>query len=107
MNTTTNSYHQSSFSTDNAQDNISLIDTIALSELLKEELTLQLGSLPSNAFSVINRIVAEVARICSKSERIQQGGEIRSEQLTLARHRLSKCVEYYSNRQGGKGINWK
>jgi hypothetical protein len=95
MNTTTNSLHQSSVTTDNAQDNITLIDTIALSELLKEELTLQLGSLPSNAFSVINRIVAEVARICTKSDRIQQGGEIRSSQLTLARHRLSKCVEYY------------
>lgn len=93
---TTNSYHQSSFSTDNAQDNITLIDTITLSELLKEELTLELGCLPSNAFSVINRIVAEVARICTKSERIQQGGEIRSEQLSLARHRLSKCLEYYN-----------
>jgi uncharacterized protein (DUF2164 family) len=95
MNTTTNSYHPSSSSTDNIQDNISLIDTTALSELLKEELTLQLGSLPSNAITVINRIVAEVARICSKSERIQQGGEIRSSQLSLARHRLSKCIEYY------------
>jgi len=96
MNTTTNSLNQSSFSTDNAQDNITLIDTMALSELLKEELTLQLGSLPSNAFSVINRLVAEVARICTKSERIQQGGEVRSSQLSLARHRLSKCVEYYN-----------
>jgi hypothetical protein len=96
MNTTIKSLHQSSCSSDNAQDNITLIDTIALSELLKEELTLQLGSLPSNAFSVINRIVTEVARICIKSDRIQQGGEIRSSQLTLARHRLSKCVEYYN-----------
>jgi hypothetical protein len=96
MNTTTNSLHQSSSSTDNAQDNITLIDTIALSELLKEELTLQLGSLPSNAFSVISRIVAEVERICTKSDRIQQGGEVRSSQLSLARHRLSKCVEYYN-----------
>jgi len=95
MNTTTNSYHQSSFSTDNAQDNITLIDTTALSELLKEELTLQLGSLPSNAITVINRIVAEVARICTKSDRIQNSGEVRSSQLSLARHRLSKCVEYY------------
>ena len=93
---TTNSLPQSSSSTDNAQDNITLIDTIALSELLKEELTLQLGSLPSNAKTVINRIVAEVARICSKSDRIQNSGEIRSSQLTLARHRLSKCVEYYN-----------
>ncbi|HEY9708656.1 MAG TPA: hypothetical protein V6D48_10680 [Oculatellaceae cyanobacterium] len=96
MNTTTNSYHPSSSSTDNAQDNITLIDTITLSELLKEELTLQLGSLPSNAITVINRIVAEVARICTKSDRIQQGGEVRSSQLSLARHRLSKCVEYYN-----------
>jgi hypothetical protein len=96
MNTTTNSYHQSSSSTDNVQDNISLIDTTALSELLKEELTLQLGSLPSNALTVINRIVTEVARICSKSDRILQSGEIRSSQLSLARHRLSKCVEYYN-----------
>ncbi len=93
---TSNSLHQSSFSTDNAQDNITLIDTIALTELLKEELILQLGSLPSNAFSVINRIVAEVARICTKSDRIQNSGEIRSSQLTLARHRLSKCIEYYN-----------
>jgi hypothetical protein len=96
MNTTTNSYHPSSCSTNNVQDNISLIDTTALSELLKEELTQRLGSLPSNAITVISRIVAEVERICTKSDRIQQGGEIRSEQLTLARHRLSKCVEYYN-----------
>ncbi len=96
MNTTTNSYHPSSFSTNNAQDNISLIDTTALSELLKEELILQLGSLPSSAVTVISRIVAEVERICTKSDRIQQGGEVRSSQLSLARHRLSKCVEYYN-----------
>jgi hypothetical protein len=94
--TTTNSLHLSSFSTDNAQDNITLIDTTTLTELLKEELTIQLGSLPSLALTVINRIVAEVERICTKSDRIQNSGEIRSEQLTLARHRLSKCVEYYN-----------
>jgi hypothetical protein len=93
---TTNSLPQSSCSTDNAQDNITLIDTIALSELLKEELTLQLGSLPSNAFSVINRIVQKSHGFVVKSDRIQNSGEIRSSQLTLARHRLSKCVEYYN-----------
>jgi hypothetical protein len=94
--TTTNSLHQTSFSTDNAPENITLTDTMALSELLKEELILQLGSLPSNALTVINRIVAEVERICTKSERIQKGGDIRSMQLSLARHRLSKCIEYYN-----------
>jgi hypothetical protein len=96
MNTTTsNSLPQSSVTTDNAPDNITNQDTMALIELLKEELTLQLGSLPSNAVTVIKRIVTEVERICDKSDRIQQGGDIRSWQLTLARHRLSKCVEYY------------
>jgi hypothetical protein len=96
MNTTTsNSLPQSSVTTDNTPDNITNQDTMALIELLKEELTLQLGSLPSNAVTVIKRIVTEVERICSKSDRIQQGGDIRSWQLTLARHRLSKCVEYY------------
>jgi hypothetical protein len=94
--TTTNSLHQTSFSTDNAPENITLTDTMALSELLKEELILQLGSLPSSALTVINRIVAEVERICTKSERIQKGGDIRSMQLSLARHRLSKCIEYYN-----------
>lgn len=44
------------------------------------------------------QIVAEVARICTQSDRIQQGGEIRSSQLSLARHCLSKCVEYYKLR---------
>jgi hypothetical protein len=68
---------------------------MGLSELLIEELILQLGSLPSNALTVINRMVVEVERICTKSERIQKGGDIREWQLTLARHRLSKCIEYY------------
>jgi hypothetical protein len=94
--TTTNSLHQTSLSTDNAPENITLTDTMALSDLLKEELILQLGSLPSNALTVINRIVAEVERICTKSERIQKGGDIHSWQLTLARHRLSKCIDYYN-----------
>ncbi|MBW4546818.1 MAG: hypothetical protein KME25_20595 [Symplocastrum torsivum CPER-KK1] len=93
--TTTNSLHQTSFSTDNAPENSTVTDTMALSELLKEELILQLGSLPSNALLVINRIVVEVERICTKSERIQNGGDVRSWELTLARHRLSKCIEYY------------
>jgi hypothetical protein len=94
--TTTNSLHQTSFSTDNAPENLTVTDTLALSELLIEELILQLGSLPSSALTVINRIVVEVERICIKSERIQNGGDIHSWELTLARHRLSKCIEYYN-----------
>ena len=93
---TANSINQTSDRTDHAPEIIVEQDTIALSELLKEELIQKVGSLPSNALTVINRIVAEVERICAKSDRIQKGGEIRSWQLTLARHRLSKCIEYYN-----------
>jgi hypothetical protein len=93
---TANSINQTSDTTDHAPENMAEQDTIALSELLKEELILQVGSLPSNALTVINRIVAEVERICAKSDRIQKGGEIGSWKLTLARHRVSKCIEYYN-----------
>ncbi|GAB4189663.1 MAG: hypothetical protein Fur006_31130 [Coleofasciculaceae cyanobacterium] len=93
--TTTNSLNQTSDRTDSAPEIFTEQDTIALRELLKEELTHQVGSLPSCAVSVISRILAEVERICRKSDRIQNCGDIRSWQLTLTRHRLSKCIEYY------------
>ena len=93
---TANSINQTSDTTDNAPEIIAELDTIALSKLLLEELILQVGSLPSHAQTVVSRIVAEVERICRKSDRIQKGGEIGSWQLTLARHRLSKCIEFYN-----------
>ncbi|MCP2727003.1 HetZ-related protein [Limnofasciculus baicalensis] len=87
-------------------------DTEALIELLLEEMqsTLyptnkqegngkgsvpQMGALPSRTQSVVNRIALEVERICNKSDRIQSSGQVRSWQFTLARHRLTKCLEYY------------
>ncbi|MEB3337289.1 MAG: hypothetical protein VKJ46_07510, partial [Leptolyngbyaceae bacterium] len=45
--------------------------------------------------TVINRIALEVERICTKSDRIQSSGQVRSWQLALARHRLQKCLAYY------------
>ncbi|MEQ9549478.1 MAG: HetZ-related protein [Coleofasciculus sp. G3-WIS-01] len=51
--------------------------------------------LPSRAQVVAKRIALEVQRICSKSDRIQTSGQVRSWQLTLARHRLHKCLGYY------------
>ncbi len=92
---TTNSINQTSDKTDNAPEIIAQQDILALSELLKEELIVQIGSLPSGAQTVVSRIAVEVERICRKSDRIQRGGEIRSWQLTLVRQRLSKCIEYY------------
>lgn len=44
---------------------------------------------------VAHRIVAEVERICRKSDRIQQSGQVSTWQLALARHRVQKCLDYY------------
>ncbi|MEO0969042.1 MAG: HetZ-related protein [Cyanobacteria bacterium J06639_18] len=45
--------------------------------------------------SLAKRIAYEVERICTKSSRIQTSGEINSWKMTLARHRLQKCLRYY------------
>lgn len=70
-------------------------DTESLSELLLQELTAQIGVRSTRAQAVVNRIAREVERICHKSDRIQTSGEVGSWHLTLARHRLQKCVSYY------------
>jgi hypothetical protein len=44
---------------------------------------------------VVGRIAKEVERICDKSSRIQNSGQIQSWQITLGRHRLQKCLRYY------------
>lgn len=69
-------------------------ETDSLSELLLEEIHSCLGSRSSSARGVASRLAQEVERICRKSHRIQMSGEIRSWQLTLARHRLQKCLSY-------------
>lgn len=84
---TANSLNQVSQSNLHAPEIVKETDTQALSELLLEELRSHLGSQPSRAQAVTNRIALEVERICSKSDRIQVSGEIHSWQLTLARHR--------------------
>lgn len=45
--------------------------------------------------AVAQRLVSEVIRICEKSDRIQQSGQVQGWELTLARHRLQKCLHYY------------
>ncbi len=70
-------------------------ETQTLTELLLEELRSTLGSVPSRAKTVVNRMALEVDRICRKSDRIQTSGEVGSWQITLARHRLHKCLSYY------------
>ena len=92
---TTNSLNQISDSNFHAPEIVQETDTRSLTELLLEELRSQVGSKPSRASSVVDRITREVERICDKSNRIQTSGQIRSWEFTLARHRLHKCVSYY------------
>jgi hypothetical protein len=90
-----NSLNQTSDSRLHAPEIVEETDTQALSDLLLDELRSQVGSEPSRAKTLVNRIALEVERICRKSDRIQTSGEIGSWQLTLARHRLTKCLSYY------------
>lgn len=66
-----------------------------LARFLLGEFQSQLSTSSTSAEVVSQRFAAEVARICSKSDRIQSSGQVHSWQLTLARHRLQKCLAYY------------
>lgn len=92
---TAKSIHQASENHLYVPEIIRETNTRSLTELLLEEMKSQIGSLPSRAQAVVNRIGLEVERICIKSDRIQTSGEVGSWQLTLARHRLHKCLSYY------------
>lgn len=71
------------------------MNTEALAAIVLKELQGTLKSKPAKAETVTIRIAQEVERICQKSNRIQNSGEVQSWQLSLARHRLQKCVQYY------------
>ena len=76
-----------------AAEQLDATDT-SLLHLLSKELKAEVKS-PTGVQAVVERIATEVERICSKSDRIQISGEIKSWQVTLARHRLRKCLTYY------------
>ncbi|WP_239033333.1 HetZ-related protein [Leptothermofonsia sichuanensis] len=71
------------------------IDLQTLTQILSQELSSEVKASTSNVETLATRIAAEVDRICQKSGRIQMSGKVRSWQLSLARHRLQKCVTYY------------
>lgn len=66
-----------------------------LVQMILTELQAAMSSPSRNAEAVAHRIVSEVERICAKSDRIQTSGQIRSWKVTLAQHRLQKCLAYY------------
>ncbi len=71
------------------------LDVQALSQILSRELFSQSGVKSRSADALVHRIAMEVERICRKSDRIQSSGQVRSWQMSLARHRLEKCLTYY------------
>ncbi|MGB3311032.1 MAG: hypothetical protein WBG32_22720 [Nodosilinea sp.] len=44
---------------------------------------------------VMQRLTAEIDRICALSDRIQSSGDINHWQMALVRHRVTKCLTYY------------
>ncbi len=81
-------------STDNLPSTEGLT-TETLHRAIVEELQAGLKSPSRSSAGVADRIAKEVQRICSKSDRIQNSGDIASWQMTLARHRIQKCLGYY------------
>ncbi|MGI2903828.1 HetZ-related protein [Tolypothrix sp. VBCCA 56010] len=78
-----------------SSEELSASNADALIKLLCKEMQAAVKATPASVESVVKRIVKEVERICDKSYRIQSSGEVKSWQLTLARHRLQKCLRYY------------
>ena len=76
-------------------NNVLEMDTEALAVVVLKELQGTAKTKPAKAETVAMRIAKEVERVCLKSNRIQNSGEVRSWQLSLARHRWQKCLQYY------------
>lgn len=66
-----------------------------IEQMLCQDMQAHVKATPTCIQAVAKRITKEVERICHKSSRIQQSGQILSWQITLARHRLHKCLRYY------------
>lgn len=93
---------QSETSLTSAETEVIGMDPETLANQLLTELLAKLKTGSNSAPEVAQRMAEEVSRICSKSDRIQKSGQVKSWQLTLGRHRLQKCVEYFrlGSRQG-------
>lgn len=93
------SSYSSNSPTDSLQDKTS---TSALVQQLLTEFEAELPPRSASVETVITRIAVEVERICRKSDRIQSSGDIQTWLMTLARHRVQKCLSYYrtGSRQG-------
>jgi hypothetical protein len=92
----------SAFNTYISLEELSVVNSHTLVQLLSQEMQSQVKATSIGVQDVVGRIAKEVERICDKSSRIQNSGQIQSWQITLGRHRLQKCLRYYQlgSRQG-------
>ncbi len=65
-----------------------------LFERLSQTLSQATPASARNCREVANRIVQEVLRICSESQRIQDSGDVEGWANDLANHRLNQCLRY-------------
>ncbi|PIB13905.1 hypothetical protein AMR42_08375 [Limnothrix sp. PR1529] len=70
-------------------------DASAQVQMLLDEVMNSVGQMPTRAIATVERILNEVSRVCQKSDRIQASGQVDDWALSLARHRLQKCLAYY------------
>ncbi|MDD1420074.1 HetZ-related protein [Dolichospermum sp. ST_sed1] len=76
-------------------EELSVPTSDTLVQLLSHEMQSQVKATSVGVQDVVGRIAKEVERICDKSSRIQNSGQVQSWQITLGRHRLQKCLRYY------------
>jgi DNA-binding protein Fis len=65
-------------------------------QLLLDELKKSTRASEQNCRDVASRLAAEVNRICTESQRIQDSGDVEAAALSLAQHRLQQCLHYYN-----------
>ncbi|HIK45567.1 MAG TPA: hypothetical protein IGR64_11890 [Leptolyngbyaceae cyanobacterium M65_K2018_010] len=68
----------------------------ALVALVRSMVEAHLNRRPGGLEGVAQRIAREVERICHRSDRIQTSGDIAHWRATLVRHRVEKCLTYYT-----------
>jgi hypothetical protein len=77
-------------------NNVALSSKEPLRVALYQAISANTKGKPTDIQAISDRIANEVERICSKSDRIKSSGESEAWLLGLAKHRLSKCVSYYT-----------
>jgi hypothetical protein len=77
-------------------------EVVTLVATLLTEFQTELPPRSAQVETVVTRLAVEVERICTKSSRIQNSGDIENSRLLLARMRMQKYLSYYrtGSRQG-------